>query len=282
MSRKTVYYHDPLHDDFAPTNGRIRPKPIGADFPYEHPSPVWQALAFVVYRLVMTPFLFLYCKLVFGLRIENRKALRDLPGGCFLYGNHTNTLADAFIPTLLAFPRRASIVTAADTVSIPCLRNIVQMLGAVPLADTIDGTRQFLAALHRRLERRQAIMIYPEAHIWPYYNGIRPFPDTAFAYPVREQVPAVGVVVVYRQRSCCGFCRRASPLSSAIRSIPTPRCRRAAPAGTCTGKSTHSCAIPSPGATAMHTSNIAPHRTHNRPRNDRAARPERWDPAWHI
>ena len=79
------------------------------------------------------------------------------------------------------------------------------MLGAVPLADTINGTRQFLAALHRRLERRQAIMIYPEAHIWPYYNGIRPFPDTAFAYPVREQVPAVGVVVVYRQRKLLRF-----------------------------------------------------------------------------
>ena len=205
MSRKTIYYHDPLHDDFAPTNGHIRPKPIGADFPYEHPSPVWQALAFVVYRLIMTPFLFLYCKLVFGLRIENRKALRELPSGYFLYGNHTNTLADAFIPTLLAFPRRANIVTAADTVSIPGVRNIVQMLGAVPLADTIDGTRQFLAAIHRRLERRQAVMIYPEAHIWPYYNGIRPFPDTAFAYPVREQVPAVGVVVVYRQRKLLRF-----------------------------------------------------------------------------
>lgn len=71
MSRKTIYYHDPLHDDFAPDERHIRPKPIGADFPYEHPSPVWQALAFVVYRLIMTPFLFLYCKLVFGLRIEN-------------------------------------------------------------------------------------------------------------------------------------------------------------------------------------------------------------------
>ena len=34
-----------------------------------------------------------------------------------------------------------------DTVSIPGVRNIVQMLGAVPLADTIDGTRQFLACL---------------------------------------------------------------------------------------------------------------------------------------
>ena len=168
MSRKTVYYHDPLHDDFAPTNGRIRPKQIGADFPYEHKGPLWNALAFVVYRMVMTPFLFLYCKLVFGLRIENRKALRALPGGYFLYGNHTNTLADAFIPTLLAFPRRANIITSADTVSIPGVRNIVQMLGAIPLANTIEGTRQFLAAMHRRLERGQAVMIYPEAHIWPY------------------------------------------------------------------------------------------------------------------
>lgn len=95
--------------------------------------------------MVMTPFLFLYCKLVFGLRIENRKALRALPGGYFLYGNHTNTLADAFIPTLLAFPRRANIITSADTVSIPGVRNIVQMLGAIPLANTIEGTRQFLA-----------------------------------------------------------------------------------------------------------------------------------------
>lgn len=112
MSRKTVYYHDPLHDDFAPTNGRIHLKQINADFPYEHKGPLWNALAFVVYRMVMTPFLFLYCKLVFGLRIENRKALRELPDGYFLYGNHTNTLADAFIPTLLAFPRRANIVTA--------------------------------------------------------------------------------------------------------------------------------------------------------------------------
>ena len=49
MSRKTIYYHDPLHDDFAPTNGHIR-RSRSRRLPYEHPSPVWQALAFVVYR----------------------------------------------------------------------------------------------------------------------------------------------------------------------------------------------------------------------------------------
>ena len=181
-------------------------------------------------------------------RIENRKALRALPGGYFLYGNHTNTLADAFIPTLLAFPRRANIITSADTVSIPGVRNIVQMLGAIPLANTIEGTRQFLAAMHRRLERGQAVMIYPEAHIWPYYNGIRPFPDTSFAYPVREQLPVVA----------------------------------AAPGGICIRKSIPSCATPFLSAGAMRTSSISPHRTRIQPRDDRAAHPERWNPAWHI
>ena len=97
MSRKTVYYHDPLHDDFAPTNGRIHPKQIGADFPYEHKGPLWNALAFVVYRMVMTPFLFLYCKLVFGLRIENRKALRALPDRptVFIVSQRTSSIRHA-------------------------------------------------------------------------------------------------------------------------------------------------------------------------------------------
>ena len=279
MSRKTVYYHDPLHDDFAPTNGRIHPKQIGADFPYEHKGPLWNALAFVVYRMVMTPFLFLYCKLVFGLRIENRKALRALPGGYFLYGNHTNTLADAFIPTLLAFPRRANIITSADTVSIPGVRNIVQMLGAIPLANTIEGTRQFLAAMHRRLERGQAVMIYPEAHIWPYYNGIRPFPDTSFAYPVREQLPVVAAAVVYRKRK---LLRALPPRITVVVSDPFYPCRRAAPGGICIRKSIPSCATPFLSAGAMRTSSISPHRTRIQPRDDRAAHPERWNPAWHI
>ena len=76
--------------------------------------------------------------------------------------------------------------------------------------------------------------------------------------------------------------RRASPLLSVIRFILTTRCHRAAPERICTGRSTHLCAIPLPAATAMRTSTTSPHRIHNRLRNNRAARPERWDPAWHI
>ena len=279
MSRKTIYYHDPLHDDFAPTNGHIRPKPIGADFPYEHPSPVWQALAFVVYRLIMTPFLFLYCKLVFGLRIENRKVLRELPGGYFLYGNHTRArrmpssrLRLAFRAAQTSSPRRTPVSCAASC----------RCSGAVRWP-AIDGARQFLAGdPPARSSAREPIMIYrrrTSGHIIMVSARSR-----TQRLPIRcaSRCPPSAWWSSTGSGSCCGFCRRASPSLSASRSIRTHPCRRAAPAGPCIKKSIHSCAIPSPGGTAMRTSNISPHRTHNRPRNDRAARPERWDPAWHI
>ncbi|MBR0162265.1 MAG: hypothetical protein IJQ02_13405, partial [Oscillospiraceae bacterium] len=44
------------------------------------------------------------------------------------------------------------------------------------------------------------VAMFPEAHIWPYYTGIRPFPDTSFRYPVKENAPAVAMVVTYRKR----------------------------------------------------------------------------------
>ena len=42
--------------------------------------------------------------------------------------------------------------------------------------------------------------IFPEAHIWPFYTGIRPFPDTAFRYPVKENAPVIAMVTTYRKR----------------------------------------------------------------------------------
>ena len=37
--KRTVYYTDPLNDDFAHTN--IRAKDVGADFPFIHKSVLW-------------------------------------------------------------------------------------------------------------------------------------------------------------------------------------------------------------------------------------------------
>ncbi|MGI6717384.1 MAG: lysophospholipid acyltransferase family protein [Eubacteriales bacterium] len=198
--KRIVYYDDVYNDDFAWSRGKIVPKKLGSDYKYVRQNILWQTTEFLLYRFIATPLLYVFCFLVFGLKVKNASVIRKLKTGCFLYANHTNGLADAYIPTLVSFPKRSRIITASDSVSIPYISGLVQMLGAVALPDTPEGARKFLNALKHYINKKQTLMIYPEAHIWPFYNGIRPFTEASFTYPVRLKVPAVAVTVVYRQR----------------------------------------------------------------------------------
>lgn len=204
--RKIYYFSDELHDDFAATKV-LGSKPVTEDFPYLHKNPLWRFTAAVLYRGIVTPLVWAYCKVFFGLRIQGKKNLRGLQSGYFLYANHTQHAADAFIPTLVSFPRRTYVVTGPSAVSIPGLRNIVQMLGAIPLPDDVHALRRFAGVLKTRIGQGAAVCIYPEAHIWPYYTHIRPFRAGSFAYPADCGVPAVAYVVTYRERRIFKKCR---------------------------------------------------------------------------
>ncbi len=199
MAKKTIYYRDPLKDDFASLS--IHPKPVTADFPFLLRGPLWKLSEFFVYRMVATPVIFLIGKVGFGLRIRNRRVLKELRGtGFYLYGNHTQNMMDAYTPSLAVFPHHAHIVTGPEAVSAPVLRRFVQLLGAIPLPDETGGVKPFRNALKTRLEQGRTITIYPEAHIWPWYTGIRPFTADSFSYPVRDDLPVLAFATTYRQR----------------------------------------------------------------------------------
>ena len=196
---KVVYYHDELHDDFSGVQrNTIR---IGADFPYLHKNPFWNMAAFLVYRVIMTPFAFLYSKFKLGLRIVNRGVLKQTKGqGCFFYSNHTLMAGDAFIPNLVSFPRRTYVVVNADNLSVKGTRNWIQMSGALPIPNEFSGMRAFLEAMEARIGQGYAVQIYPEAHIWPYYTGIRPFGSASFRYPVRFDAPVYCTTTTFQKR----------------------------------------------------------------------------------
>ena len=44
------------------------------------------------------------------------------------------------------------------------------------------------------------ITIYPEAHIWPFYAGIRPFPAASFGCPARDGAPVYAMTSCYQKR----------------------------------------------------------------------------------
>ena len=196
---RTYYYSDELNDDFAENN--IKTRELPEDHEYFKKSPLRRAWAFILHHFIATPIVFVLQKLVYGERIYGRKKLKPYrKTGYYLYGNHTRSMGDAYMPSLVCFPKKPYIIVGPDAVSIPAIRPIVEDLGAIPLASSIKGKTAFHAAMKRHAELCHAVAIYPEAHIWPGYTGIRRFRDGSFRYPVEYGKPVFTATCTYHKR----------------------------------------------------------------------------------
>lgn len=64
----------------------------------------------------------------------------------------------------------------------------------------IDAGTNGLSCIESRIRQNSAIMIYPEAHIWPYYTKIRDFPYPSFEYACRLNKPIFVLTNCYQKR----------------------------------------------------------------------------------
>ncbi len=194
-----IYYRDPLQDEFS--TAEITPRPIDGGWRYDRKQGAGRLLCFFWYRMVATPLAYLYLKLKFGHRVVNRALLKETRGkGVFFYGNHTQIIGDALIPTFVCMPRDAYVVVHANNVSMPILGRITPYMGAIPLPDDLAATRHFAAIIEQRIQEGEAVFLYPEAHIWPYYTGIRPFGEDSFLYPAKSGAPVYAFTNTYQAR----------------------------------------------------------------------------------
>ncbi len=197
--RKVIYYSDELNDEFSVS--QIKPRKIDGNYKYLSNSFVKRLTRFFWYRVIATPIAFLYTKSVFRHRIKNKQVLKRYKfTGYFMYGNHTQDIADAFIPSILNFPKDDYVIVHPNNVSMPVLGKITPSLGALPLPDDIAAYKNFMNAIESVISNKKCVVIYPEAHIWPYFTGIRPFPDTSFAYPVKQKAPVFCFTNTYQRK----------------------------------------------------------------------------------
>lgn len=199
MDVKTIYYNDELNDEFS--TAVITPKKIDENYKYIHKS-VWKKFThFFWYRIIATPLAFLYLKIKFGHKIKNKRVIKSVKNtGWFIYGNHTHHMADAFIPTMLSTPKDMYVIVHPNNVSMPYLGRVTPSLGALPLPDDAAAAKNFIKAVEQRIHEKNAVTIYPEAHIWPFYTKIRPFRDTSFRYPISCDVPVFCFTNTYQKR----------------------------------------------------------------------------------
>ena len=197
MKQRVIAYSDELNDEFSPTV--LPPVHIGDDYEYIKRTAFKRFTAFFWYYIFAMPLAFIYTRGRFGVRVVGKEKLRAVDGGYFLYGNHTQPIADAFIPHTFDIKRRKHTVVHSGNLRAPVLGRITPSLGALPLPDTLRAAHNFNRAIESVISEGRAVIIYPEAHIWPYYTDIRDFSDKSFSYPARLCTPVFCFTNVYKR-----------------------------------------------------------------------------------
>jgi len=171
---------------------------IDENYKYIHNNIFQKFWSWFTYRLFATPYAFIYFKLIKRVKFHNTKVLKPFKHqGYFIYANHTNQFCDGFCPGLICFPQKPHIIAHSSNVSIPFWGHFTKMWGALPLPDTLKATKNFHNAM-KIILKNNPIVIYPEAHLWPFYTKIRKFSNTTFRYPIKFKKPVFTFTTVYK------------------------------------------------------------------------------------
>lgn len=196
--KRQIHYYRSFTDDFIESKNQEYRLP--ENYSWIRESFLYRIVSVLVYMLGVI-FAFFYCRFVLHVKIKNKTVFRQCGDtGFFLYGNHTQPLGDAFLPIRVLLPKRAYAVVSPANLGIPVLGIMLPALGALPLPESFQGMKKLNEAIRQRIEEGSCVLLYPEAHVWPWYTGIRPFPSVSFGFPVNQGVPSFSMTTTYQKR----------------------------------------------------------------------------------
>jgi len=195
MSQEVRYYQN-YDQDFAAT--RRQDFKIPANYQWVHKNIFYRFFASLLYLVVIVINL-IYMKLVAHVSIKNRRVLRQSKGGYYIYSNHTLLFGDVVNPFCINFPKHPYIICSPSNLGIPVLGKLLPMAGALPIPDNLHDMAKFSKAVSYRINQGNAIIIYPEEHLWPFYTKIRPLHEAAFHYPIKTKAPVYVATTTYQK-----------------------------------------------------------------------------------
>ena len=202
-----VFYYESEEDDPIKTDEQEKHEVVGLPEGYEFiPKNVlvrmYSSLLFRVFWI----FGQWYERKYWGVKVHGREKLKQAKGkGYVIYANHTNPFHDVFGPAVAANRRIFTIISPVN-LRVPGIGKFLPLIGGLPLGATKEEKKAFNEAVDDRLKQKKALVVYPEAHVWPYYTGIRKFPagDKSFKYAVRNGLPVFAMVTTYRKSEKAG------------------------------------------------------------------------------
>lgn len=204
---KRVFYYNSEEDDPIKTEEQEKKEKVSLPEGYEFipENPFVRLYAAILYRGFKV-FARFYARFYLHMDIVGREKLKKVKGtGYVIYANHTNPFHDAFSPALVADRRIFTIISPVN-LKLPGIGKFLPLIGGIPLGTNEKEKKAMNEAVDKRLAQKKCLVIYPEAHVWPYYTKIRKFPagDRSFKYAVRNNLPVFTMTTTYHKSKVKG------------------------------------------------------------------------------
>jgi len=199
-----VFYYTNEEDDPIKTDEQEKKVEVGLPEGYEFipKNPFVRMYSSILFHIFWI-FGQWYEKHYWQAKFYGREKLKQVKGnGYLVYANHTNPFHDVFGPAI-AVNRRIFTIISPVNLKIPGIGKFLPMIGGLPLGKTKEEKQAFNDAVDKRLKQKNVLVIYPEAHVWPYATKIRKFPagDKSFKYATRNNLPIFTMTTTYHKRT---------------------------------------------------------------------------------
>ena len=149
------------------------------------------------YYFIAIPILFIWTRVVLGVKYVGEKRLRKLDGAITVC-NHVHLL-DCALVGLAFFPRKLIFPTLKKNVESLWPGKIVKLLGGVAMPGSITELKRFLAEMEYLLLKGRIVHFFPEGELKPYDAGLRAFKRGAFHLAAQARVPIVPISITFEQ-----------------------------------------------------------------------------------
>ena len=198
-----VFYYESEEDDPIKTDEQEKKQEVRLPEGYEFiPKNVFVRMYSAILFRIFWVFGQWYERHYWQAKFYGREKLKRAKGrGYVIYANHTNPFHDVFGPAVAADRRIFTIISPVN-LKVPGIGKLLPYLGGLPLGKTREEKKAFNEAVDKRLSQKKCLVIYPEAHVWPYATKIRKFPagDRSFKYAVRNGLPIFTMTTTYHKR----------------------------------------------------------------------------------
>ncbi len=192
---KHKYYYQHLTDDVVVTKSQEYHLPENYTiFPHSLGGRIWSKIVRFLAHLISI----IYIRLILRVRIVGKSKLSLLRDqGYFIYGNHTQAFGDVVLPLSIISASDYYAIGAQANWSLPILGKLVLPYFGLPVGQDLNQSGKLIKAVTAVIKAKKVVVIYPEAHVWPYYTKIRPFPATSMHFPIMLAAPSFAMTTTY-------------------------------------------------------------------------------------